>query len=171
MDFTQSYNVQKVLELLPYGVLTMDSRLIIVQINRAARRLLGFGETAELTGSPLGRVMDETPFLSLRDGARSRFSDTVLVSDGTVCLERSISCDEERALFVCTLRDVTQLKQQQERELQSRQEAAQLAEAINEKQLRIVHDIAGLLGENAVETQQAIFELRQKLLGKENKHV
>ena len=43
-------------------------------------------------------------------------------------------------------------------------QARELADAITEKQLHVVHEIAGLLGETAVETQSAMQELKQAIL-------
>ena len=168
--FMLSDDAGKVLDLLPFGVVTTDRELLILHINHAARRLLRLSADAKPAGQPVSSVMDETAFLSLRDGDRSTLSDTVRFPDESAVLERTLQCDGEREIIVCTLRDVTQQTRQAEIQLQAALHAVEMAEAINEKHLQAVHDIAGLLGGSAVETQKAVFELKQALLGKENKH-
>ena len=168
--FMLSSDAVKILDLIPFGLITTDRDLVILHINRAARRLLRLDTAAELTGQPVGSIMDEAAFLHLSTGERTAFSDSIRISDGAVLLERSLLCDSEREHIVCTLRDVTHQNRQQELQAEAVHQAVQMAEQINEKHLQIVHDIAGLLGADAVETQKAVFELKQALLGKENDH-
>jgi 4-diphosphocytidyl-2-C-methyl-D-erythritol kinase len=47
--------------------------------------------------------------------------------------------------------------------------AAELAEAMNEKHLRLVQEVAGLLGEDAAEMQIALRELKKAILPVEGK--
>jgi hypothetical protein len=54
--------------------------------------------------------------------------------------------------------------QEREAALSDRMKAAEQADAICRRQLQIVQEIAGLLGESAVETQSALEELKRTLL-------
>ena len=157
-----AFNGDRILDLLPVGVLALDGELVVRQINPAACRLLGILEAADVIGTPVGRIMNGDAFLRLRDGELSSLCDTVFLPGGELPLARSLLCDPARDLFVCVLQDTAR---QQNREPQSAlQHAAELAEMIREKQLHIVQEIAGLLGESAVETQAAVQELKETLL-------
>lgn len=159
------------LELLPCGLLALDRELRLRRLNRAACRLLGVEDAQEALGGPVGRVMEEEPFLRLRGGERRELNDCVSLPGGGRWLERSFCCDGARTVYICVLHEVTQQRQQEAIRLEETQRALELAEEIGEKQLRIVHDIAGLLGEAAVETQAALHELKAALLpGGEEKH-
>ena len=157
------FNENRILDLIPDGVLTVDRDLIIRQINPAACRLLGIQDPAEYIGSPVSRVMDDTIFLKLRDEEEMQHSDFVVLRGESIQIERSFCCDADRTLFVCIMREMA--KRQLYEELLRRQlHAAELADTICEKQLTIVSEIAGMLGEAAVETQATVQELKKALL-------
>lgn len=144
----------RILDLIPDGVLALDRAFTILRLNRAACSLLGLQDAALVIGRPVGCLMDEKAFSRLGEG-ECEHRDTISLDVGV--MEREIFCDEEHSLFVCVLRKASRqwngLPSEQER-------ACELADALIEKQLAIVHEIAGLLGEAAVETQSAVQELK-----------
>ena len=157
-----AFNEDRILDLLPVGVLALDCELIIRRINPAACRFLGIGEAADVIGMSVGRLMKEDAFLRLRDGEPSPVCDSVFLPGGELPLERSVLCDAEKQLFVCVLQDAA--GQQDYAPQDALRHAAELAETIREKQLHLVQEIAGLLGESAVEMQADVQELKQTLL-------
>ena len=151
----------KILELIPDGILAVDHDLAVVCINPAACRLLGVPEAAEPVGRPVGRIMDDAAFLRLRDGDEAQFSDQCAAQEGNLRLERAFVRDAESSLLLCRMHAVGQ---EREAALSDRMKAAEQADAICRRQLQIVQEIAGLLGESAVETQSALEELKRTLL-------
>ena len=159
------------LDLIPDGILAADRDLRLRTVNRAACRLLGLSETEAPLGAPADRVLGDAAFLRLRDGERSRFSDTFELAGKDILMERLFLRDEEGTVLLCVLRDVTADAARREHALQGSLRAAELADAVCEKQLAAVREIAGLLGESAVETQAALQELKRTLLpDKEDRH-
>ena len=151
----------KILELIPDGILAVDRDLAVVCINPAACRLLGVPEAAEPVGRPVGRIMDDAAFLRLRDGDEAQFCDQCAAQEGNLRLERAFVRDAESSLLLCRMHAVGQ---EREAVLSDRMKAAEQADAICRRQLQIVQEIAGLLGESAVETQSALEELKRTLL-------
>jgi PAS domain-containing protein len=151
----------KILELIPDGILAVDRDLAVVCINPAACRLLGVPEAAEAVGRPVGRIMDDAAFLRLRDGDEAQFCDQCAAPEGNLRLERAFVRDAESSLLLCRMHAVGQ---EREAALSDRMKAAEQADAICRRQLQIVQEIAGLLGESAVETQSALEELKRTLL-------
>ena len=151
----------KILELIPDGILAVDRDLAVVCINPAACRLLGVPEAAEAVGRPVGRIMDDAAFLRLRDGDETQFCDQCAAPEGNLRLERAFVRDAESSLLLCRMHAVGQ---EREAALSDRMKAAEQADAICRRQLQIVQEIAGLLGESAVETQSALEELKRTLL-------
>ena len=162
MDIACVYE-NRILDLLPDGVLAADRDLIIRQINPAACRLLGIQDPAEYIGSPVSRVMDDTIFLKLRDEEEMQHSDFVVLRGESIQIERSFCCDADRTLCVCIMHEMAK-RQLYEDLLRCQLHAAELADTICEKQLNIVSEIAGMLGEAAVETQATVQELKKALL-------
>ena len=62
------------------------------------------------------------------------------------------------------MRDVTLSRQRREQVQKTKLHAAEIADDLMENQLRIVHQIASLLGETAAETKVAVHDLKQAIL-------
>ena len=62
------------------------------------------------------------------------------------------------------MKNITKEKQKQNQLMRHKTQVASLADDIVEKQLRIVHEIASLLGESAAETKLAISELKDAVM-------
>ena len=62
------------------------------------------------------------------------------------------------------MKDVTREKESEKKQNRAKSEAVQMADKLAAEQLRIVHEIASLLGETAADTKVAIEELKQTIL-------
>ena len=159
----------RILDLIPDGILAVDGELRITAINRTARRFLGIEEEMELRGNPVSEIMDENRFARLRDGGITHSSEQIPSRTGNRRLECTFLGERDYAAYLCLIRDVTESFEQNELLQRSARRAAELADAMNEKHLRLVHDIAGLLGEDAAEMQIALCELKNTILPGEDK--
>ncbi len=61
------------------------------------------------------------------------------------------------------MRDVTEEEQQQERKDRISRQTVEVADKVVDKQMRIVQEIASLLGETAAETKIALTKLKESL--------
>ena len=61
------------------------------------------------------------------------------------------------------MKDVTKEKEWEKKQKRAKINAVQMADKLAEEQLRIVHEIASLLGETAADTKVAIEELKQTI--------
>ena len=61
------------------------------------------------------------------------------------------------------MKDVTREKESEKKQNRAKAEAVQMADKLAAEQLRIVHEIASLLGETAADTKVAIEELKQTI--------
>ena len=59
---------------------------------------------------------------------------------------------------------MTREKESEKKQNRAKAEAVQMADKLAAEQLRIVHEIASLLGETAADTKVAIEELKQTIL-------
>lgn len=159
----------RILDLIPDGILAVDGELRITAINRTARRFLGIEEEMELRGNPVSEIMDENRFARLRDGRTAHFTEEIPSRCGKRRLECSFLGEREHGIFLCVMRDVTELCEQKDLLRKREQHAAELAETMNEKHLRLVQEVAGLLGEDAAEMQIALRELKKAILPVEDK--
>jgi hypothetical protein len=78
-------------------------------------------------------------------------------------VDRTILYNPEYHLFICILRDVTGEMDEQEKKMEMRMQAVDIANDVAKKQLKIVQDIASLLGETAADTLIAIERLKETI--------
>lgn len=68
------------------------------------------------------------------------------------------------------MKDITKERLRREQIFHAQAEAARIADCLVEEQLKIVHQIAGLLGETAADTKVAVEELKNTILLENGKH-
>lgn len=155
---------EKIINVSPEGIVTVGKDLKVSQINKAACRIFGIKDTADIIGYPVSRIMDEYDFVNLMSMDDTQYTDQVFLAEYNVYLERIFICDPEKTLFTCIMRDVTRARQHKNKIQKTKVHAAELADVIIDNQLRIVHEIASLLGETAAETKVAVHDLKQAIL-------
>lgn len=155
---------EKIINVSPEGIVTVGKDLKVSQINKAACRIFGIRDTADIIGYPVSRIMDEYDFVRLMSADGTQFTDQVFLAEYNVYLERIFICDPEKTLFTCIMRDVTQARQRKNKIQKTKVHAAELADTIIDNQLRIVHEIASLLGETAAETKVAVHDLKEAIM-------
>ena len=72
-------------------------------------------------------------------------------------------------LIICIMKNVTKEVAQQQEVHRTRIMAAQMADKLTDEQLRIVHQIAELLGETAADTKVAVEKLKETILTEQEK--
>ena len=148
----------------PEGILTVGTNLKVQQINAAACQIFGIKDPADIVGYPVSRIMDDYDFVRLMGMDETQYTDRVYLAEYNVYLERIFMCDPERTLYTCIMRDETASRRRKEQVQKTQMHAAELADRIIDNQLRIVHQIANLLGETAAETKVAVHDLKQAIL-------
>ena len=78
-------------------------------------------------------------------------------------VEETILYDKEYRVLMCIMRDVTLDQQDRDRKEQMARATAETADKVVEKQMRVVQEIASLLGETAAETKIALTKLKESL--------
>ena len=155
---------EKIINVSPEGIVTVGKKLKVNQINKAACKIFGIKDPADIIGYPVSRIMDEYDFVKMISQEETQVTDEVFLADYNVYLERIFICDPERTLFTCIMRDVTKARQRRNKIQKTKIHAADLADDIIANQLRIVHEIASLLGETAAETKVAVHDLKEAIM-------
>ena len=78
-------------------------------------------------------------------------------------VEETIVYDKEYRLLVCIMRDVTEEENARERKENLSRQTVEVADRVVDKQMRIVQEIASLLGETAAETKIALTKLKESI--------
>ena len=69
-----------------------------------------------------------------------------------------------RDMIICIMRDVTDEEGERQKKESISQQTIEIADKVVEKQMRIVQEIASLLGETAAETKIALTKLKESII-------
>lgn len=147
----------------PNGIIVLNGSFEVQQINKAALGLLGLHKAADVMGEPVVRILDPTDFLEVqRTGMPVRDKRTYL-AEYNKFVEQTIVCDNDYNLLICIMRDVTEEENERRKRETLLNRTTQTADKVVDKQMRVVQEIASLLGETAAETKIALTKLKESL--------
>lgn len=147
----------------PNGILVLNDELEIQKINPVACRMLLVRDERDVLGEQVIRLMDPNLFRKVRDKGRPLKEEHIYLAEYDRYVDRIILYKKDLHLFICTLRDVTADVMAQEKKMETRQQAVEMADDVARRQLKIVQDIAFLLGETAADTLTAIERLKETI--------
>ena len=78
-------------------------------------------------------------------------------------VEQSVVFDRDTHLLIGIIRDITEEQLQKERRESMKSQTIEVADRVVDKQMRIVQEIASLLGETAAETKIALAKLKESI--------
>ena len=147
----------------PNGILVLNEDLEVQQINRAALKLMNIPRESDVMGEQVIRILDPKPFMDVKRTGRSIRNKRVYLAEYNRYVEQTVLQDKEYKLLICILRDVTDEEQQRQKKDEISHQTVEIADKVVEKQMRIVQDIASLLGETAAETKIALSKLKESI--------
>lgn len=159
----------KIINAMPGLLITVDYQLNIIHMNQAACDLFRIPRKKEMIGKPVSLLMDDYSLASMVSFDRSLMQDEIFLPEQKRYLDRVLNNDRKNKLILCVMKDVTRENQRKEQVRNAQMEAARIADRLAEEQLKIVHQIAELLGETASDTKIAVEELKSTILWENKK--
>ena len=102
-------------------------------------------------------------FVSVRNSGRSVRDQKVYLAEYKKYVEQTVVFDPDSRMLVGIMRDITDEEAERERKTRINQQTVEVADTVVEKQMRIVQEIASLLGETAAETKIALTKLKESI--------
>ena len=147
----------------PNGLIVLNEKLEVQQINEAARNMMNIRSSSDVLGESIIRVLDPKHFAEvLRTGKNIR-GERVYLAEYRRYVEQSVLYDKESRLLVGIMRDVTDEETQREKKEKITHQTIEVADKVVDKQMRIVQELASLLGETAAETKIALAKLKESI--------
>ena len=137
--------------------------LLIQKYYPAARRIMNIRAASDVLGEPVVRIMDPTVFMQARTTGRDIRDHRAYLPEYQKYVEQTVVYDREYHLLICILRDVTDEETQREKKESISRQTVEIADKVVDKQMRIVQEIASLLGETAAETKIALTKLKESI--------
>lgn len=146
----------------PNGIVVLNEDLEIQQINDAARGIMNIRLASDVLGEPVVRILDPGIFLQVKNSGRTA-EDKVYLAEYKKFVERTVVFDKDSETLILIMRDVTDEEIDREKKEDICRQTAEVADRVVEKQMRIVQEIASLLGETAAETKIALTKLKENI--------
>ena len=147
----------------PNGLIVLNDNLEVQQVNKAARKIMNIRSESDVLGEPVIRILDPAVFVQVRNSGRTVRDQRVYLAEYKRYVEQTVMYDQDSHLLVGIMRDITDEEAERERKARINQQTVEVANTVVERQMRIVQEIASLLGETAAETKIALTKLKESI--------
>ncbi len=147
----------------PSGLIVLNENLEVQQINKAARKIMNIRSASDVLGEQVIRILDPKVFLDVLKTGRSVTDQRIYLAEYDKYIEQTVIHDNEYHLLICIMRDVSDEEKERKTKENIRYRTVEIADKVVEKQMRIVQEIASLLGETAAETKIALAKLKESI--------
>lgn len=147
----------------PNALIVLNDKFEVQQINAAAKKLLHIKSDSDVLGDQVVRILDPVPFIKVLDTKVNLRNKKVYLAEYEKYVEQTIIYDANCHLLICIMRDVTEITKEKSKKEEISKQTIKIADKVVDKQMRIVQEIASLLGETAAETKIALTKLKESI--------
>lgn len=147
----------------PNAIFVMDEELCVQQINRAACALFNLKQPGDILSCPVVRILNPADYMeAMATGIPVKDKKKYLAEYGKYVSE-SIVYDKEYRIIFSIMRDITEEETRTAERAKITERTVDITNEVIEKQMRVVQEIASLLGETTAETKVALTKLKDAL--------
>lgn len=150
----------------PNGIFALDKDLLVTEINEKAAQLLGAGKS-ELKGDSVEKHCNPADFYAALYENEFFTAKKVRLDKSGKWVEMTIRKVRNQDILFCIMKDITEDVDYATRLHKIKEETVQAADDVVKKQMRVVQEIASLLGETTAETKIALLKLRDTIATEE----
>ena len=147
----------------PNGLIVLNENLEVQQINNAARKIMNIRAASDVLGEPVVRILDPTVFMQVRNSGRTVRDQRTYLAEYKKYVEQTVVYAPDSRMLIGIMRDITDEEADREKKARINKQTVEVADSVVEKQMRIVQEIASLLGETAAETKIALTKLKESI--------
>lgn len=147
----------------PNALIILNDKLEVQQINEAALKLTNLYSASDVLGDQVIRILEPTLFMKVRDSKRGIYNQRTYLAEYKRFVVQTIVPADEGRNILCIMRDVTDEEDERIRKEEISRQTIEVADSVVDKQMRIVQEIASLLGETAAETKIALSKLKESI--------
>ncbi|MBH1940671.1 4Fe-4S binding protein [Mobilitalea sibirica] len=148
---------------MPSGVLVLNENLEVQQINRAARQIFNIKNKLDILGSPVIRILNPSAYLNVMTTGRNIHDKLTYLAEYQRYIEETVIYDKTYHIIISIMRDITTEEKSRLMKEEVSKKTIEITDKVIEKQMRVVQEIASLLGETAAETKIALTNLKETL--------
>ncbi|MBQ8578662.1 MAG: PAS domain-containing protein [Clostridia bacterium] len=147
----------------PNGLIVLNEKLEVQQINEAARKIMNIRYASDVLGENVIRILDPSSFVQVLQTGRDLRDQRVYFAEYQRYVEQTIVYDKDSRHLIGIMRDITDEEAEREKKENISRQTIEVADKVVDKQMRIVQEIASLLGETAAETKIALSKLKESI--------
>ncbi len=147
----------------PNGLIVLNENLEVQQINDAARKIMNIRSSEDILGDQVIRILDPVDFMHVKTTGEDIRNKRIYLAEYKRYVEQSVVYDKDSHLLIGIMRDVTSEESEREKKENISRQTIEVADKVVDKQMRIVQEIASLLGETAAETKIALAKLKESI--------
>ena len=118
---------------------------------------------SDVLGESVVRILDPTVFVQVKNSGRTVRDQRTYLAEYKKYIEQTVVYDPESHMLIGIMRDITDEEADREKKAMINKQTVEVADSVVEKQMRIVQEIASLLGETAAETKIALTKLKESI--------
>ncbi len=147
----------------PNAIIVLNDGLEVQRVNTAALELINLRNKSDVLGEPVVRILDPSDFIKVRTSGVSIKNERKYLAEYNKYVDESIIFDKQNKVFISIMRNVTEQAIEREKKEAISKKTIETTNKVIEKQMRVVHEIASLLGETAAETKIALTKLKESI--------
>ena len=147
----------------PNGIIVLNDSFEVQQINEAAMGIMNIRSASDVLGEQVVRIMDPKVFYEVQKRKFNIHNRRVYLAEYKRYVELTVVYDTDNHLYIGIMRDITDEEKEREKKENISKQTIETADKVVDKQMRIVQEIASLLGETAAETKIALTKLKESI--------
>ena len=147
----------------PNAIFVLDENLCVQQINKAGCALFNLKTPSDILGSPIVRLLNPADYLGVMTSGVPIKEKKHYLAEYKKYVAETIVYDHEYHIVFSIMRDITSEEARQRERSERCNKTVAITNEVIEKQMRVVQEIASLLGETTAETKIALTQLKDAL--------
>ena len=147
----------------PNALIVLNDKLEVQQLNSAALELMNLRSASDVLGDQVIRILDPAVFAKVSQSGRGIYNERAYLAEYKRYVEQTVVPAEDGRILLCIMRDITHEEDERSKKEEISRQTIEVADRVVDKQMRIVQEIASLLGETAAETKIALTKLKESI--------
>ncbi len=147
----------------PNGILVLNEDFEVQLINKAACSMMNIKNQSDVLGCPVIRILNPTEYMNVLDNNRNVYEKKTYLAEYQLYVEETIIYDRNYHIIMSIMRDITEDENRRVKKENTNMQAVEITDKVIDKQMRVVQEIASLLGETTAETKVALTKLKETL--------
>ena len=153
----------KIISNTPNAILVLNEDLIVQQINQAAMKMFKLTSPDDILHAPIVRLLDPTDYMNVVLTGRNIVNKRHYIAEYKLFVEETITYDKQYRILISIMRDVTSQERAHAQDQELRKKTVEITDNVINKHMRVVQEIASLLGETTAETKIALTKLKDAI--------